>query len=291
MQRFKFRDFISKADTEWEIDGYVAKILSEPAQDEDAVVARVRKAGATDEETLRAAMANRALAAIVAAWDGNVPAEVVKAIDGKLAKSTEAQRSVEKPAPTTAIKDDDIPPWFLTEIERQREKHYPGLENTSDDEIMRALIGEHPEWGDDRGVVRPENPQSVDEILKKHRDSTRRLEGVTRDLERSYDRKAGAMLDDAAKRIRKQEPNLTAAQAFTKALQNDPSLYDAYRRDELRKSGYLQDSGRDIEAAQAMEDKLDEIAARVLKDEPGLTRAQAIAKAYADYPRLFEELR
>jgi hypothetical protein len=287
MQRFKFRDFISKADTEWEIDGYVAKILSEPTPDEDAVVARVRKAGATDEETLRAAMANRALAAIVAAWDGNVPVEVVKAIDGKLSKSTETQRTAEKPAPTTALKDGDIPPWFATEIERQREKHYPGLENTSDDEIMRALIGEHPEWGDDRGVVRPENPQSVDEILKKHRDSTRRLESVTRDLERSYDRKAGAMLEDAAKRIRKQEPNLSVAQAYKKALENDPDLYDAYRRDEMRKSGYLNDSGRDLEADYEVEDKLDEVAARVQKDEPHLSRAQAIAKAMKDDPSLF----
>jgi len=289
MQRFKFRDFITKADPpEFEFDPYIEKILSTPAPDEDAVIARVRKAGATDEETMRAAMANRALAAIVAAWDGNVPAEVVKAIDGKLRKSTEWERSgKEKPAPTTAIKDDDIPPWFATEIERQREKHYPGLENTSDDEIMRALIGEHPEWGDDRGRARTDNPQSVEEILKKSRDSTRRLEGITRDLERSYDRKAGGMLEDAAARIRKQEPNLSAAQAYKRALENDPELYAAYRRDEMRKSGFLADSGLDLENENAMEDKLDEVAARVLKDEPGLTRAQAIAKAMKDDPSLF----
>jgi len=288
MQRFKFRDFISKADTEWEIDGYVAKILSEPAPDEDAVIARVRKAGATDEETMRAAMANRALAAIVAAWDGNPPEEIIKAIDGKLAKSTEAEPSVEKPAATTALKDGDIPPWFATEIERQREKHYPGLENTSDDEIMRALIGEHPEWGDDRGRARTDNPQSVEEIVKKTRDSTRRLESITADNQRMDDRKAGARLDDAAKRIRKQEPHLSAAQAFTKAVQSDPALYDAYQRDELRKSGFLSDSGRDLQAAHAIEDKLDEAAARVLKDEPKLTRAQAIAKALKDDPTLYE---
>ena len=95
-------------------------------------------------------------------------------------------------------------------------------------------------------------------------------------------------MEDAAKRVRRREPDLTAAQAFTKALQEDPDLYAAYQRDELRKSGHLHDSGRDIEAAQAVEDNLDEAAAELRRADPMMTKAQSIATALRLDPTLYE---
>jgi len=82
----------------------------------------------------------------------------------------------------------------------------------------------------------PPEPQkrTADEVLAD-------VKAFAKSCERMDEMQASWRLEREVRRIRKAHPGTTEAQAYVEALEKDPELYNAARRHELRKQGFLKD--------------------------------------------------
>jgi len=125
----------------------------------------------------------------------------------------------------------------------------------------------------------------TNDVQKMWRDYETRFGKTATDPANNSVRKAESAIDVAAAQVRKVHPELTKEQAIAKALENDPSLYTGYHREELQKSGYIDDSLSEKTS------RLEKAGQRLQKADPSLTKEQAVAKALSDDPSLYEDWR
>jgi hypothetical protein len=232
-------------------DETIAKILDEPAEREGALLDAVRKAGGDEGVLLAAAAYSRVSEALREAFgtDG-IPDLVAKAMSDQSAKDDD-EKSISKSA-------------------EERERVADRARRTNE-RIQRCATRAELEKAEEDRCEGMSAGERADEALR-----------ILKDVEVLSDRQADKLIDDAAKRIRKRDPSLTEAQAFVKALDEDPTLYEASRRHQLRAQGALTDE--DTSDADA---KLDAAAAELRKADPALTEPQAIAKALENDPSLY----
>lgn len=256
-RRLLGRELVIKKATGEVIPADFADRLREPATGEAEALAALVKSDASDEEIDAVAGALRLLDSA--------------GVDFDVAKDGGGIPPSSKPTTPEPIADDDIPPWFLVEIERERHKD-PSLRNVSDEELMRRLIAANPEWADDGAPdardswdawsrrmklkkEKPRTPEERERIAKEARDFNEAVQRNLRKAERERaerEQRANETLDEKVRRL----------DAVTKSIE-------------------ILDDKRALE-------RIDEAAARLRKAYPSLSKPQAVAKAMENDPELYK---
>jgi hypothetical protein len=231
-RRVFFRKVLGPSDED-QLDPFVSYLLAAPVEKEAELLEAVRKSGGDESVAKAVATVVRAADGLREPYgDGFRDAIVKAAIDVIDPKPEPVWKTAPKPAPQPA-KSKRTTDESLAELRRVGKSNERYFDSKAEEDLDRQAERIRRESGYDlskaQAVVKAiDENADLYEAARRH---NLRKAGVLDDHPNTIAKAEAdqAALDRAADKVLAREPDLTRAQAITKALEADPALYEAPR--------------------------------------------------------------